>query len=411
MIRFKFREAAELLPGRYKYGFLLGGMSMAALMALLATTPSSDAAAPSVPSTFLAADRVVRGSFAKGLTLYDVLTQESVPAPLVQSIADALRKAVNPRSLKATDAYEVVLSPESSFRRLVLTRGLQQHVVSAAGSGLRLETLAIPLTAKDRFAGGVLKGSLWESMRSRDMNPELIMQFSDIFAWNVDFLTEPRDGDRFALLWKDETTPDGAVVARRIEGALYEGRNSGRHLAFLHKGDYYTEDGESVRKAFLKAPLNFRRISSGFTHRRFHPVLRYFRPHLGIDYAAPRGTPVVSIGDGTVVFKGWKGMFGNTVMVRHNASYTTLYGHFSRFPRGLRVGSRVKQGQVVGFVGSTGHATGPHLDFRVKQNGRWVNFLKLKFPSDKKIPAAERPAFESLMDEKRGLLEEALGQS
>jgi murein DD-endopeptidase MepM/ murein hydrolase activator NlpD len=400
-------EGALPLPGRYKYGFLLGGMSMAALFAVLVASPSMDAASPLAPA--LSPDRVVRGTFSRGLTLYDVLTGQSVSPQLAQKIADALRKAVNPRSLKATDAYEVILSPESAFQKLVLTRGLRQYVVSAAEGSLNVETLDIPLTAQDRFAGGVLRGSLWESMRSRGMSPELIMQFSDIFAWNVDFLTEPRDGDRFALLWKDEATPEGTVVSRRIEGALYDGRGAGRHMAFLHRGDYYTEDGESVRKAFLKAPLNFRRISSGFTHRRFHPVLRYFRPHLGIDYAAPTGTPVVSIGDGTVIHKGWKGMFGNTVMVRHNATYTTLYGHFSRFPRGLRAGSRVKQGQVVGYVGSTGHSTGPHLDFRIKQNGRWVNFLKLKFPADKKIPAAERPGFDELVREKRGLLEEALG--
>jgi murein DD-endopeptidase MepM/ murein hydrolase activator NlpD len=227
------------------------------------------------------------------------------------------------------------------------------------------------------------------------------MTFADIFAWTVDFLTEPRDGDTYALSWMEKATAKGFVAERKIQWALYDGKNTGRQLALLFNGYYYNDEGQSMRKAFLRAPLNFRRISSGFTHRRFHPILRYFRPHLGIDYAAPTGTPIVSIGSGSVIFKGWKNGYGNTVRVRHNGTYTTYYSHLSRFAKGLRTGQGVQQGHVVGYVGQTGHATGPHLDFRILRNGQPVNFIKLKLPSEKGVSTQDRPAFEALRNKYR----------
>jgi murein DD-endopeptidase MepM/ murein hydrolase activator NlpD len=169
-----------------------------------------------------------------------------------------------------------------------------------------------------------------------------------------------------------------------VIGTRYVNRDK-EYLAFGFrdedgKMEYYDYDGNSVRRVFLKSPLNFRRISSYFSNRRFHPILKVYRPHLGIDYAAPTGTPIVSIGDGRVAYVGWKGGFGKYVEIRHNNVYTTCYGHLSRYGKGVRKGARVSQGQVIGYVGATGLATGPHLDFRVKKFGSYVNPLRIEYP-------------------------------
>jgi murein DD-endopeptidase MepM/ murein hydrolase activator NlpD len=195
-----------------------------------------------------------------------------------------------------------------------------------------------------------------------------------------------------------------------VDGQLVEGGRilSGEYVpaggdpltAFYHawgpggeSHGYYDAGGRSLRKFFLKSPLNYRRISSHFTHRRLHPITRTYRPHLGVDYAAPTGTPVVALGSGRVVKVGWIKGYGNTVQIRHNETYLTQYAHLSRFARGLKAGSRVQQGELVGYVGQTGHATGPHLDFRVQENGKWVNPLGLASGPAEPLPATEADAF------------------
>jgi murein DD-endopeptidase MepM/ murein hydrolase activator NlpD len=408
------------LPTRFRYGFFMGGCSLAVVFFLWFTSRSNGSLAvpaPAAPSANLAelakpADdpaRVASGAFSRGASLGAVLQRESIGAPEAHEIGLALKKVLDPRDLRSGDRYKIVRSPAGGFESLVITRGLKEYGVEKSGPDkLTAFSRDIPLTAEERSRGGRLEASLWESMRAEDLTAELIMGFSDIFQWNIDFLTECRPGDRFALAWEHQSTADGEVAGRKIIAALYDGKQTGRQVAILFNGDFYDEKGRSMRRAFLSAPLQFRRISSGFSLRRFHPILRYFRPHLGIDYAAPTGTPVSSIGDGTVIYKGWKGAFGNYVEVRHNGTYTTCYGHFSRYAKGLRVGSKVKQGQVIGYVGSTGHSTGPHLDFRVRQNGRYINFLKLKIPPDRSVPAAYKTQFTELAHRRLKQLEAML---
>ena len=170
----------------------------------------------------------------------------------------------------------------------------------------------------------------------------------------------------------------------------YEGELLSKHEAVLFEDpsgniDYYTKEGKSLRKAFLRAPLNYKYISSYFSNNRFHPILRIWRPHLAIDYAAPSGTPVSTIGDGTVIYKGWNVGYGNYIKIRHPNNYETGYGHLSRFASGLKNGQKVKQGEIIGYVGATGLATGPHLDFSISENGKRVDFLKLKLPAASSI--------------------------
>lgn len=216
-------------------------------------------------------------------------------------------------------------------------------------------------------------------MRERGVPPAVILDYADIFSWSVDFLTEVRGGDKWGLDWSFRTDPSGRVVSQRVMAAFYYGSETGRKNAAYYSGAYYDEKGGALRGRFLRAPLHYRRISSHFTYKRFHPILKYVRPHLGIDYAAPAGTPVSAVSDGTVIFAGWKGGNGRLLVLRHGGGYETTYGHLSRYARGIRPGARVSQGDLVGYVGSSGLSSGPHLDFRLKQHGKPLNFLKLGY--------------------------------
>jgi len=403
------------LPARFKLGFALGALSLAVVAVLWIA--SLRRGAPTVEEAVESVEDVLTSTGAFKNPLSIVLQGVALPQRQIYEVGETLKKVLDPRTLKGSDQYRIVRSSTGVFREIVITRALTEYVVQASSSALRSMIRDIPVTAEERSRGGTLNVSLWETMQSNQLTADLIVEFADIFAWTIDFLTEPRAGDRYALVWEHRAAPGGIVVDRRITAALYEGERTGREAAFYFNGHYYDQKGNSVRRAFLSAPLNYRRISSGFSRRRFHPILRYFRPHLGIDYAAATGTPVVSIGNGTVVYKGWKGAFGNYVEVRHNPMYTTCYGHFSRYAKGLRVGQKVSQGQVVGYVGSTGHSTGPHLDFRIRENGKYINFLNLvkskRLPAEKSVPASQRAAFEELrkkrMEQLEGLLKGASG--
>jgi murein DD-endopeptidase MepM/ murein hydrolase activator NlpD len=220
-------------------------------------------------------------------------------------------------------------------------------------------------------------------MIDNSLDPMLALELSDIFAWTIDFFAV-QQGDRFRVIY-DELYVDSVSIGIGEIYAVQFDHYGEENYAFLFdqdgRLDYFDENGKSLRKAFLKAPLQFSRISSRFSNSRMHPVLRIRRPHHGVDYAAPKGTPVMSIGDGTVVARGYqKSGGGNYLKVKHNSVYTTTYMHLSGFAKGITTGTRVKQGQVIGYVGATGLATGPHLDFRVAKNGSYVDPLKVKAP-------------------------------
>jgi murein DD-endopeptidase MepM/ murein hydrolase activator NlpD len=254
-----------------------------------------------------------------------------------------------------------------------------------------------------------IEDSLFLAAKKIGESAALPIRLAQIFAWDVDFVKDIRKGDSFRALIekryrKGEFAGYGRILAARFE-------NKGKIFnAFLFQEsggrcDYYDENGDSVRKAFLKAPLEFSRISSGYSRSRLHPVLKVRRPHRGIDYAARRGTPIKSIGDGKVVAKSYTKAAGRYVKVRHNSIYTTVYNHMSRFARGLRVGKTVSQGETIGYVGATGYATGPHLDFRMKKNGQYVNPLHVKSPPVEPVPEKDMPRFKTTMEPLMAVLE------
>ena len=250
-----------------------------------------------------------------------------------------------------------------------------------------------------KYADVEISSSLWNDMTSSGASPLLILKLSDIYAWTVDFFGL-QDGDRFRMLYGQSLCEGDVIAVDTVYYAVFSRDGHDVPAIMFDQGDggnlYWGAQGESLKKAFLKAPLQFTRISSGFSYARKHPVTGKIRPHTAIDYAAPTGTPVMSIGDGTVLSVGWAGGGGNTVKIRHNSSYVTSYMHLSRYARGLKVGQHVHQGQVIGYVGATGTATGPHLDFRVYKDGTAINPLKMESPSADPIRPENLPSLDSV---------------
>lgn len=247
-----------------------------------------------------------------------------------------------------------------------------------------------PSEWRERVCGGIVESSLWNAMVSNNASPQLAVLLSHIFGWTIDFFGIQK-GDEFRLIYEQEYVEERPIGNFRICGASFLASDSLYYaIPFVQEGEelYYNEKGNSLEGAFLKAPLDYYRISSRFTNNRYHPVLKRYRAHHGVDYAAPTGTPVYAIGSGKVIDKGFQANGGgNYVKIRHNSTYTSTYMHLSHFAKGLKVGDMVAQKEVIGYVGSTGLSTGPHLDFRVYENGKPINPLTIK--SQPKKPVSE----------------------
>jgi len=248
----------------------------------------------------------------------------------------------------------------------------------------KAEIIARPLEYRRAQTSGTIMDSLFLSAQSAGLSDKLTMELAGIFGWDVDFALDIRQGDSFAVIYEEvfldgEKVRDGNIIAATFtnRGTPYQAI---RYTDADNRSDYYSPDGHSMRKAFLRTPVEFSRISSRFNLKRKHPVLNRFRAHKGVDYAAQRGTPIKATGDGKVIYRGVKGGYGNVVILQHGSSYSTLYGHMSKFARGARNGSRVKQGQIIGYVGSSGLATGPHLHYEFRVNGVHRNPLTVKLP-------------------------------
>jgi murein DD-endopeptidase MepM/ murein hydrolase activator NlpD len=331
-------------------------------------------------------------------------------------LAPALRRLaelVDVRRVRPTDLFLLYRSRHGELRRLEYDRGgLEDRVVlEPGGSDFRAYVEPKRVERKLRKIEGVVESSLYESMEKAGGDAGLVVSFADLFAWDFDFFTDTRNGDRYDLLVEEVSVEGRGLGFGKVLAGRYWPQGADRPLdAFLHGqgddgGEYYTSDGRSVRKFFLKSPLNFRRISSQFTTARLHPIFKTVRPHLGVDYAAPLGTPVVALGGGRVIAMGWRGGFGRTLQIRHNTTYITQYAHLNAYADDVHPGVRVKQGEVIGFVGRSGDATGPHLDFRVQENGRWVNPLALKGGDPEPLPEGDRPAFAQTVERMTGLLD------
>ena len=293
--------------------------------------------------------------------------------------------------------YKIIVDDDSHIKKFIYWIDDDNILnITRTEEGFHALKKNIEYETKTTYIGGIIENHLVGSLGEGKENLMLALQLSDILAWDIDFSTDLRDGDTFKIIVEscylnNEFKKYGNVLAVEFinNGQTYHA------YRFVQDGqiDYYDDDGKSLRRSFLKAPLSFRRISSRFTRSRYHPILKIYRPHLGVDYAAPTGTPVSSVGDGTVIFAGYKGQNGKIVIIRHPNGYTTYYGHFSRIAKGIKHGVKVRQGQLIGYVGMTGLATGPHLDYRIKKHNRFVNPLTLELPRGRSIPKTALSVF------------------
>jgi len=319
-------------------------------------------------------------------------------------IIKELKKLLNVNHCMPGDFYEILYDSKTGkwkdFR--YYPPGVSYYLITKISNNnrIKIEKKKLATATKNRKAQGTIYSSLWAAMTSKNVPLKIIHSFADIFAWKIDFLTDTKQGDSFKIIYEvKEVNKKNTKLPLKIIAAQYK-TSSKTYNAFYFKtknsknGNYYNENAKSLRSAFLKSPLQFRIISSYFTTSRFHPILKYSRPHLGIDYAAPKGTPVSSVGDGIIIKAQYdKGGFGNLVIIKHVNGYETYYGHLSKYGKDIKKGAKVVQGQTIGYVGSTGLATGPHLDFRIKHNGEFFNFLKMKRPFQTTLTKEDKKNF------------------
>lgn len=314
----------------------------------------------------------------------------------IAQLCDSTFDVTKVRAGNAVRTYSDTLSHELAYVVYDMDR-IRQAVFQCRDS-MAVWIYEKPVVKQRRYADVSISSSLWADMAKAGSSPALILKLSDIFAWTVDFFGLQKD-DRFRIIYGESEVEGESIGIDTIYFARFTSGDIEKYAVMFDQGDggniYWDDKGESLRRAFLKAPLEFKRISSGFSYARKHPVTGQVRPHTAVDYAAPTGTPVVAIGDGTVISAGWAGGGGNTVKIRHNSVYTTSYMHLSKYGPGIKAGVYVQQGQVIGYVGMTGTATGPHLDFRVYQNGTAINPLTLESPSAEPLPEELMPAFDS----------------
>lgn len=335
--------------------------------------------------------------------LSDILIDRGVSAQDVDQIAKNSVSVFDVRKMKAGNQYTMFYSKDAKRTPLyfVYQNNSVDYYIYSLTESLKVTAGKHEVVTKRQTVSGVINSSLWNAMKESNISPLLAVELSDIYAWTIDFFAIQK-GDRFTVIYDEDFVGGESIGLRKIYSASFT-QNGTTFYAIRftqEEGDsFFDEKGNSLRKAFLKAPLKFSRISSRFSENRMHPVLRIVRPHHGVDYAAATGTPVYSIGDGTVIQKGYQPAGGgNFVKIKHNSVYTTSYMHLSKFAAGLKAGQRVRQGQVIGYVGQTGLASGPHLDFRVFIGGTPVDPLTIKSEPAEPVKPANLGKFKTLRD-------------
>lgn len=333
-----------------------------------------------------------------------ILGEHGVSTGTVHHLGEKARGVFDVRRIRSGQAYALFFSKHDSLappRFFVYEEDPKSYIVFDLRGDLAVSRGQNPAEWRTQTVKGQVESSLWVAMQRCEASPQLAIVLSHIFGWTIDFFGLQKQ-DEFRVIYEQEFVDGKALDNFHILAASFRASDSTYYaIPFVQDGEelYYNERGNSLEGAFLKAPLDFYRISSRFTNSRYHPVLKRYRAHHGVDYAAPAGTPVYAIGSGKVIAKAYQANGGgNYVKIKHNGTYTTTYMHLSRFAKGLKVGSTVKQKEIIGYVGSTGLSTGPHLDFRVYENGRPINPLTIKSQPKKPISEANRAAFSQVCD-------------
>ena len=349
------------------------------------------------------------GTVRSGATFGDLLGAHGVPMNTVHALVEAAEPFFDVRKMRSGHPYAFIFADDSSRTPayFIYEADAVEYLVFDLVDSLNVRVGHRPMQTSHHQIACSVTGALYNDMERAGADPALAMQLADVFAWTVDFYRIQKN-DTFAVVYEERTVDGQRYGQPRILAARYTSAGKVKE-AFRFAQDageqFFDAEGNSQRKAFLKAPLKFSRISSGFSGRRLHPVQKVMKAHLGTDYAAPYGTPILAVGDGVVEKAGRTGGNGNFVKIRHNGTYSTQYLHMRKIL--VRQGQRVVQGDVIGEVGSTGLATGPHVCFRFWKNGVQVDHRKEEFPSAEPLAAASRPAFERLRDSLDAKLDEA----
>ena len=344
---------------------------------------------------------VVEQTIKPRQNLADILNPFNIEARIASELAQKCRSIFDVRRLAANKKVTILAAKDSAqtAQFMIYEPNPTEFVVFSLRDTLGATVVQREIRTVEKSIYGVINSSLSESMQEAGANSALTSKLVDVFAWQIDFFRIQK-GDSFRVIYEEKWVEDQQIGIGKILAVQFDHGGQPYHAFYFEQegkgSNYFDEKGNSLRQAFLKAPLNFTRISSRYTMKRFHPVQKRWKAHLGTDYAAPTGTPIYTVGDGVVVEAGRNAGNGNYVKVKHNDTYTTQYLHMSKIASGMRKGSRVRQGQVIGYVGSTGLATGPHLCFRFWKNGNQIDPFSIKMPPAEPIAKQHQQAFEEL---------------
>lgn len=344
----------------------------------------------------------IKSQVERNETLSTILNSFNVPYALINNLVEASKGVFDVRHIAAGKKYHAFISNDTTetLKYFVYERSHVSYVVFQLNDSLCVYEGKREITTETRSFAGIINNSLYSTLISQNASPALAMRLSEVYAWQIDFFRIQK-GDKFKVIYEEEFVNGKSIGVGDIKAAYFSHFNEDYYAIYFDQdetGEYFDEKGKGLRKAFLKAPLEFSRISSRYSLNRLHPVHKVNRPHLGTDYAAPTGTPIRTVGDGVVLEAGYKGNNGNYVRIKHNSVYTTGYLHMSRIAKGIRSGVRVKQGQVIGYVGSTGLATGPHLCYRFWKNGQQVDPLREKMPPSDPVKKEYENEFFAIRD-------------
>ncbi|EPR41422.1 Peptidase M23 [Desulfovibrio sp. X2] len=367
-------------------------------------TAENCTAAPAEPAT-----SVIKGTVKPGDTVSDILGQYISTAD-IHTLAQKCASVFPLSRINAGRDYSIV-AEDNSLRQFVYDIDSDERlVVNLDDNGFEVNRVPIDYDVSTVMVKGTITDSLFQAVEDAGEHDALAFALGNIFEWDVDFARDLREGDSFRVVVEKRYLDGNFAGYGKILAARFDNQGDS-YYAFLYtdgayRPSYYSSDGHSMRKAFLKAPLKFTRISSSFSWKRFHPILHEFRAHPAIDYAAPVGTPVRTIGDGVVTFVGVNGGAGRMIKVRHRNGYETWYSHLHGYARGIRTGTSVSQGQIIGYVGSSGLATGPHLDFRMRLGGKYINPLAVKTPPANNVSRKNMADFSKEVKEYTAVLDE-----
>ncbi|MBD3868767.1 MAG: peptidoglycan DD-metalloendopeptidase family protein [Acidobacteria bacterium] len=420
---------------RTKTILAVAGAILAMLIVLVASTggDSDQARSPVVESTpaiasppaapLLTIDRL---TLRRGSTLDQLLQDAGFETELRLNVLDRLSQAMDLRRIPAGAGLSVSRSAAGEPVAVAVRAAADRFIrIELPDDPAGFEEVAIPVEVKTRTETGIVEQSVSQTFAGLPEAVGLTASFADIFQWDIDLLVEPRKGDQVRIVYErlsygelptdlppfrgDLAGSGDPAGIGRILAATYRGEQASSTAYWVESddgpGNYFDEDGTPLRKTFLKSPLNYRRISSGFSRARRNPVTRKVVPHHGVDFAAPSGTPVVAAADGRVASAGWSGALGKAIKIRHGSEYTTVYGHLRGYAKGIRAGAQVRQNQVIGYVGATGRATGPHLHYTMMVSGRAVNPLSFRNPPVEPLPENDRPKLAAMVRKHRAALQ------